>query len=198
MERRKSTPTKSSPLPDDYLALVREVFSTNFDDGLKRLTAAHPGKVHFEATGGIYADEVMLCISLLQEGQLAATTIHASCDFDPKASSPTVQDLLAACVDGVGALFEQLFAPDKVAQLAETSLSALEGVPYEWTAVDLDRFRVFLKVDKSNPSLDQLTEKWLAEHDPEAGEAEEEEQRETEKLFVTGPSSRGGRKPTVH
>jgi hypothetical protein len=181
--------TRSSELPLDYLAMVREVFSAHFDEGLKALGKIKPDPA-FSVAGGIYPNEILLAVSLIHGGQLAATTVHASVDFDPKASAPTAQDLLAACVDAVGSVFEQLIDPKdrlKLEALAGESLSAFEGIPYEWTPVELERYRIFLKIDKSNPEIDKLTEDWLNQHDPERVKQAEEEESATEKLFVTGP-----------
>ncbi len=190
METRKTHTTKFSTLPIDYAKMVNQVFSTNFDESLKMLTKKGGAKASFETHGRIYADEVILGISLLQEGQMAATTIYASSDFDPKASSPTIQDVLAALVDAAGSLYEQILDPKKLDQLVEQSLSAMENVPFEWTAIQFDRHKIFLKIDKSNPQLDQMAEDWLEKNDPARKSAKDEEQAETEKLFVTGPSSK--------
>lgn len=185
--------TPTSPLPVDYLRMVQELFTSHFDEGLKAFSKLK-AEPRFEATGAIYPDEVVLSVSLGNEGVLAATTVHASCDFDPKASAPTVQDLLGACVDAVGGVFGELLdpkKPERLEQLADESLAALEDIPYDWTALEVEKRKVYLKVDKSNPSLDQMTEDWLAKNDPKYAEREEEEQKETEKLFFTGPKKGG-------
>ena len=196
MESRhsKSRPAlaKSSPLPVDFLKMVNEVFSTNFDAGLKALSKIKPDPF-FQASGLIYSNEIVLAITLAHKDQLAATTLYASCDFDPKASSPTVQDLLGACVDAVGSVYGALLDPakkDRLEQLADESLSALENVPFEWTPLELDRYKVFVKVDKSNPALDDAAEEFLKKNDPEYQDRLEREHKETEELFVTGPKAR--------
>src|SRR4051812_33052638 len=106
MEKRRALTAetkaiKASSLPFDYLKLVNEVFTTNFNGGLEALKKVKPAKPRFEATGTVYPDEVILCVTLMHEGEIAATSVYASTDFDPKASAPTVQDLLAACVDAI-------------------------------------------------------------------------------------------------
>jgi hypothetical protein len=195
MERRRGKlNVKWSPMPVDYLKLVCEVFTTNFDEGLKKLKQFQPSKSWFEATGRIYPEEIVLAVSLMHDKKLAATTVYASTDFDPKASSPTIQDLLAACVDATGGVWGSVLDPKDLArleQLADESMSALEDVPFEWTAIQVDKFRVFLKMDKSNPLLDQAADEWLAKNDPGLKKLEEETERETEKLFVTGKRAKG-------
>ena len=181
--------TQSSELPADFLALVKEVLTGNFGDGLKALSKfkADP---EFVISGGIFSDEIVLGASIVHPNQLAATTVFASVDFDPKASSPTAQDLLAACLDALGGLFETILDPKKpqiLEQVADESLSALENVPFEWTSVEVDRYKIYLKLDKSNPSLDQLADQWLSKHDPDLQQLEEQNEKDTEALFVTGP-----------
>jgi len=191
MESRKRSPLKSSDLPVDFLKMVGEVFATNFDEGLKAFEKVTGGAASsFKAGGQIFADEIVLTVSLLTENQIAATTAYASIDFDPKASSPTLQDQLAFCVDALGGLFSVLMDPGKpeeLEKLANESLSALEDVPYDWTPVDVEKRKVYLKLDKSNPVLEQAADDWLAKNDPDYKKRLKEEQSETEKLFVTGP-----------
>jgi hypothetical protein len=192
MERRLPPDPKSakySALPLDYTKIVNEVFKSNFDSNLKAFTKVAHGKSYFDVSGQIYANEVVIHVSLITEGQIAATTVTASCDFDPKASAPTVEDLLGAAVDTVGSLFQDLMDetnPKRLGQLADKSLSALENAPLDWTMFKLDRYKVYLKVDKSNPHLERLTEAWLEKNDPEYEARKAREAEETEKLFVTG------------
>ena len=190
-----SEAAKSSELPADYTRMVNEVFATNFDAGLKALSKLKPG-ARFESHGRIFPNEALVCVSLIHDSHLSATSVYASADYDPRASAPTIQDVLASCVDAIGTLFGQLLDaenPDKLEALADESLSALADIPFIWTGMDVDRRKVFIKVDKANPVLDQMADDWLAKHDPELKESEVEEQKETEKLFVTGPT-----KPESH
>ena len=192
MEKRKTSPTKSSPLPKDYLQMVAEVFSSHFDEPLKLYQSVRPNS-HFEIRGEVYSNEIVVAVSLVSDGCLSATTIHASCDFDPKASSPTVEDLLSASVDAIGSIFGTLLTPTdpaRLALLAEDSLSSLENVPFDWTEVESDQKQIFLKLDKSNPTIEALADQWLKANDPELRQEEDEEEEETKKLFVTGASAK--------
>jgi hypothetical protein len=171
--------------------MVEEVFSGHFDVALKAFQAIRPDS-SFSVQGEVFADELVIGISLISQGHLAATTVYASADFDPKASSPTIQDLLSACVDAAGGVFSTLMdadRPETLAQLAEEFLSELEGIPLEWTSLDSNQRRVFVKVDKANLVLEKITDDWLKKNDPHYEDELAEEQAETAKLFVTGPSS---------
>lgn len=194
-QKSTSRLSQSAPLPKDYTKVVREVYSTNFADGLKALTKLQGVKNSFEVRGAIYTDEIVLGVSLVSEGQMAATTIYCSVDFDPKASSPTAQDLLSVCVDAIGSLFATLLdttKPDSIEKIASGSLSAFEEVPFEWTKTEFEKRRVWLLVDKSNPTLDEMADRWLAENDPEAGTEELEFEEESKDLFITGGKARKG------
>jgi len=190
IERRKQDRLKSSPLPSDYLKMVREVFTANFEPGLKALSKLTGLKSTFSATGEIFSAEVVLAVSLMQSKQLAATTVYASADYDPQASSPTVEDLLGACVDAIATVFGEILDPSntkRLAQVADEALSALEGIPFEWTSMGVNKRTIYVKMDKANPNLERMAEDWLSKHDPDLRRHEAEEQEETEKLFVTGP-----------
>jgi len=189
MEKRKKSESKVSPLPVDYLKMVSDVFASHFDSELKAFNQLKPDTT-FEALGEIYSDEIILAVSLNTEGQLSATTVYASCDFDPQASFPTAQDLLAACVDAVGSIFSSLLnsnQPESLTQLSQEPLSALENVPFQWTEIECNNSRIYLKVDKANLKVEALAEEWLRENDPEFLKNEQEEYKKSENLFITGP-----------
>ncbi|MBC7387367.1 MAG: hypothetical protein H7301_14540 [Cryobacterium sp.] len=195
MESRKNSRklttrlSKSSELPVDYTRGVREVYATNFDEGLAALASLQKVKNHFEVRGTIFADEIVLAVSLVSEGVMAATTVHASVDFDPKASSPTATDLLNLCMDGVGSVFARLLDPTEPAtleKLTSTALGDFDEIPLEWTKVDFEGKRVWLFVDRSNPTLDELADDWLTKNDPLTHAEEEEYEEETKDNFMTG------------
>ncbi|MGE0615648.1 MAG: hypothetical protein AB7P04_08395 [Bacteriovoracia bacterium] len=195
MEKRKPLPPSATltqrqgvELPLDYLKMVVEVFGANFAEGLSRLGGA--GQVGFVADGRIYQDEILLALSLKFEGRMSAITLHASSDFDPQASSPTAETLLGLNVDALGAYYSDLLDPQKpedhFGRVSEADFEALGNVPYEWTAVDAGKRKVYLRMDKSNLKLDQMTDDWLAKNDPDYQDTLNDEQAETEAKFVTG------------
>ncbi|MCC7440424.1 MAG: hypothetical protein IT285_02255 [Bdellovibrionales bacterium] len=190
MERRKLTVDgkpqvgKPTSLPLDYLKMVNEVFTTNFDEGLKALRAIGLSP-RFQSAAELYADEVILGLSLVFDGKMAATTVYASADFDPAASSPTIEDLLSACVDGIASILQVLLDAKDVARLealAAGSMSAMEEVPYKWMAIEIAKRPLFIRVDKANPDLEQATDAWLAANDPEHGKAGELDEEEAQSL----------------
>ena len=190
---RSPIPVKHSDLPVDFLKMVAEVFTKNFDKALKKLGEIKP-EPKVECFGAIYPSEVVLAISISHRDSVVANTFYASMDYDPRASSPKVDELLQFCVDAIAALCDPLLNTKKKEELealADDSISALENVPFEWTEVPFEKKRVFLKMDKSHPALDAQTDEWLAKHDPETKSNLQMEQQEAKELFMTG-------KKTVH
>ncbi|HTL11587.1 MAG TPA: hypothetical protein VL588_03820, partial [Bdellovibrionota bacterium] len=176
-------------------------FTTGFDEGLKALKKAGH-EAHFKVAGNLYGDEVIVGVSLLFGEKLAATTAYASADFDPHASSPTLEDLLSACVDGLGTLFGTLMDPKypaKLEQLAGDSLGDLDGIPFQWSPVEINKRTIHLRMDKANPVMDQAAEEWLAKNDPDYGKRQAEEAAEAEELVEERvEDAQSGKKPTFH
>ena len=119
---------------------------------------------------------------------------RSSADFDPKASQPTAEDVLSTCLDAMGMLFESLLSggskKNEEALLAD-SLGSFEKIPMEWTELEVQKRRIFIRFDRSNPKLDHLATDWLKKNDPKMGVFEDEFEEETSELFVRGP--RNGR-----
>ncbi len=196
----KISVVKTSTLPKDFLKMVAEVFTANFSELLEQLAKEghHP---HFTASGKIFPDEVLLSVSLGFEGKLVASTLHASVDFDPAASLPSVQDLLNLAVDGIGHFYNLISEPLDILEDKKTgaknllpwtsqTLTELENIPFQWTELELDNRKVWIMMDKSNPVLDQSAEEWLKANDPNYIATIEEEERATESLFVTGAKAK--------
>jgi len=159
LEKRKpfkaDVPVKlksGTPVPVDYVQMVKEVFEKNFSEGLKELAKIHTAPKFFVG-GRLFGDEIVFFVSLLFEGRLAATTVWASSDFDPNASAPKADTLLGLCIDGIGSFYSQYLDPKKpqnLELLAGEALSDFEGAPFEWTKMDINKRSIYLKVDKMN------------------------------------------------
>jgi hypothetical protein len=72
-------------------------------------------------------------------------------------------------------------------------MGEVEGLPLEWTQVDVSKRKIFVRVDKSNPVLDDAADAWLAKHDPEHARGVKESDQAAEELFVLPPKQ--GKKP---
>lgn len=197
LERRLTDPSKHSPLPVDYLKMVSEVFTSNFEEGAKALSKLTKTPMVFKVTGEIYASEIIMAVTLVAKDPkqiTQCTTVYASADFDRKASAPTAQDLLNTCVDGIGTLFAELLETSALEQMAGLSIWHLDKIPLVWAPIEIDKRTIYLKVDRANPELDQLAEEWLEKNDPNYHEQKEVEAKQVEELFVTGAKA----KKTLH
>lgn len=164
MERRKNTPYQATKLPREYLGMVENVFNKNFETHLKK-------SEKFVSFGELFPDEVIVVVSLSCPGSLQMTTCYASVDYPPatptggipavsnpaKSSSAveSVEISVNQCVDGIASFFKTFFD---------------EGRPVDydteyrqtWTQVKLDKnVKVFLRINRDNPELDQKTEAFL-------------------------------------
>jgi hypothetical protein len=196
LEKRKhgvGAASRSTDLPHDFRKMAEEVFVTHFDEPLQAIRARMGTKAGFEVYGAIFPDEIRVTVCLASPDRGTPTSVHASADFDPKASSPKAEDLIAACIDGVGSIFQQL-----VEGLTEQRIDEIFGslddlgsdLPFEWTPAEINKIRLYFRIDKANPGLDQMAEDWLSKNDPEYAERLEREEEETEQLFVTGPKKK--------
>ena len=171
-ERRnqsKKTGPEANPadLPLDYLKLVEETLSQALEEGLQAIKKIHP-ESSFKANGAIYADEVLLAITLSHgPHHIAATTVYSSANYNPTQEKPALTDVLAACLDSAGSVFQFYLdpnSPEKLAQIADHSLGALEEAPFEWSLLEAEtktKVAVYVKVDQSNPTLDARADDWL-------------------------------------
>ena len=193
LEKRKhvvGAADKSTDLPRDFRKMAREVFATHFDEVLKAIRARMGAKAGFEVHGAIFADEIRLTITLATADRGLPTSAHASADFDPKASSPKAEDIIGACIDGLGSIFQQLtenLTDDRIEELFGTLDDLGKDLPFEWTKAEINNIRIYFRVDKANPGLDQMADDWLAKNDPRYEENQAADAAEAEALFVMGP-----------
>jgi hypothetical protein len=201
------------PLPVDFIRLVEETLSQGLQEGLEAIRQIHP-ESGFRAGGAIYENEILLAITLTHgPSQISATTVFGSADYDPNSEKPALIELLSACLDAAGSVFQHYLDPafpERITQIADQSLGALEEAPFQWSPIKPEshpKIEVHVKIDKSNPVLDALTEDWLRKHDPDyqedSGKNMEEKRKEAEDFLgerldaIQGrKNGRGGNTPT--
>lgn len=152
-------------LPPELTAMIIDVFTKNFSEEALALNSK------FQVVGRFFPEEIMITVTLARPNALSCTSVHASCDFDPKASKPNAQDWIGIEVDAIGQVFELLLRSDKILReavgaessnaLADAAEKTGTNLPFEWSRIEIDKRRLFVKVDKSNPSLDQLADELL-------------------------------------
>lgn len=189
-EKRKkqtqATSSTSSPLPVDYLKLVEQTLTQALEKGLTEIKKTHPVS-EFYADGALFGDEAIVTITLSHgENNVAATTVYASADYDPAAEKPGLEATLGACVDSIGSIFDFYLDPenpDRIAQIANQSLGALEDAPFDWTQASQTGVPVWVKIDKTNPRLEQAAEEWLMKNDPTYKASVKKEENESEEFL---------------
>lgn len=171
---------KPVDLPLDYLKIVEETIQESMAKGLVELKKIH-AICDLKASGAIYADEVLLAITISHGPKnLIATTVYASADFNPLMPEPGIEKVLESCLDSAATVLEHYLDPafpDRIAQLASAPIGALEEAPFEWTPMEEAKVSTWVKIDKSNPALEAMAEDWLQKNDPNysaSGEAMEE------------------------
>jgi hypothetical protein len=192
------------PLPVDFVRLVEETLTQGLEEGLTSIREIHP-ESKFHAGGAIYENEILLAITLSQgPSQISATTVFGSADYDPNAEKPALVEILSACLDAAGSVFQHYLDPEypeRITQIADQSLSALEEAPFQWSSIRPEnhpKIEVHVKIDKSNPVLDALTEDWLRKNDPnyreEAEKSPDQSHREAEDFLEERLDAIQGRK----
>ncbi len=160
---------KPADLPKDYLKIVEETLLETLKKGIVELKKIHP-ICDLKACGAIYSDEVILAITISHgEQSLIATTVYASANFEPSAEEPGIESVLSHCLDSLGAVLMHYLDPaypDRIAQIADAPISALEEAPFEWTEMEEAKVATWVKIDKSNPALEALADDWLLKNDP--------------------------------
>ena len=189
---------KPVDLPIDYLKLVEETLSESLKLGLIELRKIHPIS-DLKAAGAIYADEVLLVVTISHGPQtLIATSFYASASFNPLMPEPGIEAVLDSCLDSVGTIMLNYLdtkRPDLIAEVAAAPIGALEEAPFEWTVMEEAKVSTWVKIDKSNPALEELAEDWLVKNDPSYSKEEAIEEAEeflNERLEAITNAKSGG------
>lgn len=184
-ERRKQKKNEPNPtnLPVDYLRMVQETVTQALDSGLNEIKKFHPIS-EFQAKGVLFEDEVIVALTLSHGPQtLTATTVYASADFNPaksaaiaaiselaeKGAHSPLELTLAACVDSITSVFDHYLDPkfpERTEQLSQAALGALEEAPFDWTRFERVVPPIWVRIDKTNPALENLAEDFLRKNDP--------------------------------
>lgn len=216
--RQEHKDHKFAALPIDLLKMVNSVLDETFAGDLEKIRSTYPGefsKIQFESRGYIFPDEILLAVTLVQPGKIAANTILASADYNPNAdlSLARSQEIVHFLLDQIGAFLDDQLrsnesqdgktnantdllsqaaaaiadsklgtpilgalggdSPDdyvtgnKLERFLSDTLGAMLNAPFDWSATKADeKTVVYLKVEKTNPSLEEAAELWLLNNDP--------------------------------
>lgn len=165
----------STDLPIDFLRLAEETLAENYKDLLESLKE-YRNHNQFLASGQIYEDEILFTVTLSHgPDQIHSTTFYASADFTVDQELPKIDDVFAAALNACGSVIDACIGtPEKLEALCNGSLSNLEEAPLDWTGHVSDGVALHVKVDRTNPILEQMALDLLEdESEPENKEAEQ-------------------------
>lgn len=156
MEPRKKQLKRPQTLPTDFIKNIAKLFNDQFQ---KEKQAAS-----FAIYGGLYADEVLLCIALSEVGRLRAVSFYISADLGKNVSAAPEQvtNLLKSMVDLAASWFAQCFGEHK-GQGLEGVLTALDDVDPGWQKVAWEKRDLYVKANRENQTLEAAADRFLRE-----------------------------------
>jgi hypothetical protein len=163
---RKRQTKKPTSLPKEFLRNVSTLFDRQFKGKLDGAT--------FLVYGDLYPGESVLCISLAHPKTLRAASLHLSVDPPAKAAEQPelVTDQLKSMVDIAASWFAQCF--ESGAGL-DCVLEAMADMDPAWQELAWEGKAVFVKLDRTNYTLEKAADDFLRKAGFEPEEEEEEE-----------------------
>ncbi len=173
----ESARAKATDLPHDYLRLVEQSATEQFQETLAEFRQDYP-EVQFQARGDINGEEVILGLSLnFGATVLNAVTVYSSAPFLAHQDRPSLEQTLNAVVDAASTVFVALTeTPEKRDALRDRSWMNQDTTPIEWTKVETHlkdnltggpALSVFVRCEGTNFVLESATEAWLNANDPD-------------------------------
>lgn len=156
MAPRKAQNKPASDLPGAFLKDVAKLFNSQFEQ--------QRGNASFSVHGALYPNEVLLCITVMQVGMLRAASCYTSMDL-PKnvAQNPkAVTENLRNMVDLVASWFNQCFDESESTGL-EAILEAINEMDSVWEAVEWEKQKIFVLVNRDNHTLEAAADQILRE-----------------------------------
>lgn len=149
---RLATSVKSTDVPQEFLAKVKDVFEKQFE--------IEAGLGEFLAEGRIFPDEVVLRIGYLEKGRLKQINFEASMDIKKAKLSDSEgegQDSTMArlytLIDVLGSLMEEYFDADQNEEEMD--------LPLHWREYEFENEKVFLQHSTVNTRLEEEADRIL-------------------------------------
>ena len=179
-KQQKKAPTS---LPKDFLNSVAELFKKQFKAKVKGAT--------FLVYGDLFADEVVLCVSLNHPKSLKAASMHLSSDLaaDIAEKPEKVTERLKSMVDVAASWFSQCL---EEGEGLEGVLTQLEDMDPKWQELEWEETQLFVKLNKDNYALERAADDFLRKAGFEGDEDEEAEAELDELLNELGDDDKSG------
>ncbi len=156
MEPRKKQDQPANKLPADFIKDVAKLFNEQFEK-LK-------GEASFSVHGSLYPDEVLFCVTMMKVGVLRSVSCYASMDLPKNIAKDPKQltENLRSMVDLIASWFQQCFDESDLEGI-EAIHQAMEELDEVWEAVEWEKKKVFVLVNRDNHTLEAAADQLLRE-----------------------------------
>lgn len=156
MEPRKRQTDPANQLPLEFIRDVAKLFNSQFQE--------QRGEGSYSVHGALYKDEVLLCVTLMKVGVLRAASFYASMDLPKKIAENPKQltENLQAMVDLIASWYHQCFDESELSGI-EAVHEAIDELSDGWEAVDWEKKKVYVRVNKDNHTLEAAADQILRE-----------------------------------
>lgn len=165
---RKKQVKAPTSLPKDFVNSVGKLFLEQFKSQVKGAS--------FVVQGGLYADEILLCVSLAHPKTLRAASLHMSMDMAKNAAEnpEKVTERLKSMVDVAASWFAQGL---EAGNGLDSVLDEMQDLDTNWQEIDWEGTAVFVLLNKNNYTLEKAADEFLkkAGIDPDEDEVDEAE-----------------------
>lgn len=136
MKPRLKSSKKWTPVPQDVIIQIQELFKENFHNELQNMKIIAEGK--------IYPEEILLRVGHIEEGRLTQYNFEVSMPYQlTKEDSALIA--LTTCVDAIGSLMAEYFDKGEEA----------EELPYSWTESLFDGKKIWIQHSAENSTLEK-------------------------------------------
>ncbi len=136
MKPRLKSSKKWTPVPQDVIIQIQELFKENFHNELQNMKIIAEGK--------IYPEEILLRVGHIEEGRLTQYNFEVSMPYQlTKEDSALIA--LTTCVDAIGSLMAEYFDKGEEA----------EELPYSWTESLFDGKKIWIQHSAENSNLEK-------------------------------------------
>lgn len=151
---RKTQTKNPSPLPEEFLRAVRELFQKQFKKNLEG--------AEFLIYADLYPEEVIFCVSLTHPKSLRAASLYLSADLaEGLAESPEkVTEQLKTLVDVGASWFSQAFTESEGLEAAMALVDASSGA---WDNFPWEGQTLYAKLNRDNHALEHVADQLLRE-----------------------------------
>lgn len=160
MKPRLKSSKKWTPIPQDVVLQIQELFKENFQKELQNSRIV--------AEGRIYSEEILLRVGYLENGRLAQYNFEVSMPYK-LTQEDSALICLSLCVDAVGSLMAEHFEDTESQEL-----------PYSWTESEFEGKKIWVQHSTENSELAKKANQLLDDEEEQLVYEEEEELEDSE------------------